>query len=88
MEYTRLLPTIGNSFGMMLDEDLTLADRLKKQLGPPSIRLLVPNIDKKSTALQEALKIPPRRSEKVMAPKIMRSPPHHDPISLLGNDGW
>ena len=46
LEYSRLLPTIGNSFGMMLDEDLTLADRLKKQLGPPSIRLLVPDIDK------------------------------------------
>ena len=46
LEYNRLLPTIGNSFGMMLDEDLTLADRLKKQLGPPSIRLLVPDIDK------------------------------------------
>ena len=46
LEYSRLLPTIGNSFGMMLDEDLTLVDRLKKQLGPPSIRLLVLDIDK------------------------------------------
>ena len=46
LEYNMLLPTIGNSFGMMLDEELTLADRLKKHLGPPSIRLLVQDINK------------------------------------------
>ena len=46
LEYNMLLPTIGNSFGMMLEEELTLADRLKKHLGPPSIRLLVHDINK------------------------------------------
>ena len=47
LEYNILkLPTIGNSFGMMLDEELTLSDMLKKHLGPPSIRLLVHDINK------------------------------------------
>ena len=36
---------------MMLDEDLTLADRLKKHLGPSSIRLLVQDIDKLSSKI-------------------------------------
>ena len=38
LEYNMLLPTIGNSFDMMLDEELMLANRLNKHLGPPSIR--------------------------------------------------
>ena len=47
LEYNMLLPTIGNSFGMMLDKELRLADRLKKHLGPPpSICLLVQDINK------------------------------------------
>ena len=46
LKYNMLLPTIGNSFDMMLKDELTLADMLKKHLGPPFIRLLVQDINK------------------------------------------
>ena len=46
LEYNMLLPTIGHSFGMMLEEELTLPEKLKKHLGPPSICLLVHDINK------------------------------------------
>ena len=45
-ECSMLLPTIGSSFGMMLDDDLMQANKLKKHLGTPSIRLLVQDIDR------------------------------------------
>ena len=46
LKYNMLLPTIGNSFDMMLKDELTLADMLKKHLGPPFICCLVQDIDK------------------------------------------
>ena len=41
LEYNLLLPTIWSSFGMMLEEELTLAVKLKNHLGPPFIRFLL-----------------------------------------------
>ena len=46
IEYNLLLPTIWSSFGMMPEEELMLAVQLKKDLGPPFIRLLLQDIDK------------------------------------------